>query len=318
MKILILTLVVLAITAASAKPSRDASWAIHKQRHGKVYDAAKDKIRRANWEKKHDMIDQHNAEFAKGLHTYEVGDNELTDLSEEEYKAMRGTTQGPAIKNGDVTTLTVSDRTTSSPVNWTTSPCMPAIKNQGQCGSCWAHSANTPIEFQTCKLNGKNISVSLSEQQLVDCSSAYGNGGCNGGFYSYAWDYVAKAVGSEYFSVYPYTATTGTCQFNSSKVAFPARKLASYSFIGSGKGVAADETAMATAVATYGPISVAIDAGTSAFQVYKSGVFNDPLCSKTTYNHAVSLLVMVPIRRRVITGSSVTLGEHPGVNTDTC
>ena len=110
------------------------------------------------------------------------------------------------------------------------SACMPAVKDQKECGSCWAHSANTPLEYQKCVKNAKNTALSFrfqvlflhflmgesywvagislySEQQLVDCASAYGNHGCNGGFYTYAWDYVKKAIGSQSYSSYPYTAT---------------------------------------------------------------------------------------------------------------
>ena len=61
------------------------------------------------------------------------------------------------------------------------------IKNQGQCGSCWAFSATGVLESAS-KMNGQT--VSLSEQQLVDCSGKYGNQGCNGGWPSSALKYV--------------------------------------------------------------------------------------------------------------------------------
>jgi len=121
--------------------------------------------------------------------------------------------------------------------------------------------------------------ISLSEQQLVDCSGSYGNEGCNGGLMDDAFQYIIAVGGLETENRYPYTAADGTCHSN--KAYFRA-DISGYHDVTSGS-----EAALQVAVAQVGPISVAIDAGLSSFQFYTGGVYYDAACSSTQLDHGV-------------------------------
>jgi len=140
------------------------------------------------------------------------------------------------------------------------------VKNQGQCGSCWAFSTTGSIEARTAIKNGQTDSAitSLSEQQLVDCSGSYGNDGCNGGLMDNAFKYVEASGGLCSESEYAYTGRNGQCKSSSCGTAYDA--ISSYS------DVTADSMASLEAAVAEGPVSIAIEADQSAFQFYSSGV----------------------------------------------
>jgi len=120
--------------------------------------------------------------------------------------------------------------------------------------------------------------VSLSEQNLMDCSTAQGNQGCNGGLMTQAMQYIISNKGIDTESSYPYTAEDGTCSFNAANV---GATLSSFTNVNSG-----DEGDLQAKV-YQGPTSVAIDASQSSFQFYSSGVYSDPSCSSTALDHGV-------------------------------
>jgi len=160
-------------------------------------------------------------------------------------------------------------------VDWRTSNAVTPIKDQGQCGSCWAFSTTGSVEGALVLQGGKAL-TSLSEQQLVDCSQAEGNQGCNGGLMDYGFQYIIDNKGICTEAAYPYTAKDGTCKKTCEKVA----TITGFKDIPQG-----DENSLYNAVGTIGPVSVAIEADQTGFQFYSGGVF-DGTCG-TALDHGV-------------------------------
>jgi len=164
-------------------------------------------------------------------------------------------------------------------MDWRKQGAVTPIKNQQQCGSCWSFSTTGSTEG--CHQIKTKSLVSLSEQNLVDCSDSEGNQGCDGGLMTQAMDYIIKNKGLDTEKSYPYTAQDGTCKFNKNNV---GATLASYSNVQSGS-----ETSLQTAGVS-GPVSVAIDASHSSFQFYSSGVYYEPDCSSQDLDHGVLMV----------------------------
>ncbi|KAI1886033.1 hypothetical protein AGOR_G00209870 [Albula goreensis] len=146
----------------------------------------------------------------------------------------------------------------------------------GHCGSCWAFSAAGALEGQLMKTKGRL--VSLSPQNLVDCSYDYGNEGCHGGFMTQAFQYVIETGGIDSDFSYPYTGMEGQCNYDAT---ISVANCSSYRFLPEG-----DEEALKRALAMVGPISVAIDASQPQFHFYRSGVYHDAACTQKV-NHGV-------------------------------
>jgi KDEL-tailed cysteine endopeptidase len=147
-------------------------------------------------------------------------------------------------------------------VDWTEHGAVTPVKDQGQCGSCWAFSSTGSLEGAWFLKNGSLYNV--SEQQLVDCSTAQGNQGCNGGLMDDAFQYVIDAKGLTTDSAYPYTATgPNKCVAKGKPVVVTA--------VGFKDVVPNSETALLSAIAQQ-PVSVAVEADQDSFQFYSSGV----------------------------------------------
>ena len=153
-------------------------------------------------------------------------------------------------------------------VDWCSQGKCSRVKNQGQCGSCWAFSATGVMESWSLI---KGQSVDLSEQQLVDCSRPQGNQGCNGGWPYNALKYVvANGITSQ--SSYSYVARDQSC------------KTQGGSFKISGYNSYSQCTGLASQI-NNSPVSVTVDA--SNWSAYRSGVFSN---CRTSINHAVLLI----------------------------
>jgi len=217
--------------------------------------------------------------------SFSVGINQFADLTNQEfnqlYKGYNSSRKIAARKTPAVPSPKVTCPSgTQGTCDWTAAGVVTGIKNQGQCGSCWSFSTTGSLEGQYALLG--HPLTGLSEQQLVDCSTSYGNDGCNGGLMDNAFQYV-EAYGLESEAFYPYTATgPNTCVYNAADLVLAVHEESGYTDVPSGS-----ETALTNDVTSKGPVSVAIDASHSSFQFYTSGVYYEPACSSTQLDHGV-------------------------------
>jgi len=207
-------------------------------------------------------VQAHNELFAAGQKTFSMGINQFADMLPAEWKALYASGYRAREKrstNVNLELLHTPKEALPTDVDWTTKGAVTPVKNQGQCGSCWAFSTTGSTEGSVFLKTG--TLTSLSEQQLVDCAGPEGNQGCNGGLMDYGFQYIIdnKGIGSE--ASYPYTAKDGKC-----------KKVASVSTITSFTDVPTNsETALMTAIVQQ-PISVAVEADQDSFQLYAGGV----------------------------------------------
>ncbi|KAN0026241.1 hypothetical protein ACTFIV_007225 [Dictyostelium citrinum] len=217
-----------------------------------------------------DYVNQWNS---KGSQTV-LGLNNFADITNEEY---RNTYLGTKF---DASSLVIEQDTENgfqaATVDWRNKGAVTPIKNQGQCGGCWSFSTTGSTEGAQFQANGNKNLVSLSEQNLIDCSTA--NSGCNGGLMTDAFEYIISNGGIDTEESYPYEAKDGKCKYNSKN---SAAKLKSYKNVKTGS-----ESSLATAV-NVNPVSVAIDASQQSFQLYTSGIYYEPDCSSTSLDHGV-------------------------------
>eukprot|EP00727_Mastigamoeba_balamuthi_P014086 m51a1_g930 putative cysteine peptidase precursor (312) ;mRNA; r:211903-212838 len=264
MKAIIAVLVLAAVASAS---SVDAfrSWA---KAHGKVYTASEAKYRLHVFEENQAVVNRLNMEN----HGARFGLNKFSDLTNAEFKALYTTRlQGRIPADFAVVADSNDDSLDMRP--W-----LPAVKDQAQCGSCWAFSAIANAEGAWYRKNQEV--VSLSEQQLVSCDKT--DSGCNGGLMTNADTYILQnGLATE--AAYPYVSGSGSvpsCKSFTAKYQFSTSK-----DLGE---VKSDETVISY-LKQYGPLSVAIEADTSVFQNYNTGILDSTKCG-TNLDHGVALV----------------------------
>jgi len=263
------------------------SFAAWQLAHGKQYATAADEAAaRAAFDLNTDLVRSAHLQSAAGVH-YHL--NEYADLSPAAFNVRNGLI--PSQRPQPTRTHVLSGKSTPTAVDWRKHGLVADVKNQGSCGSCWAFSTVVSIEGQHAKQTGKL--TPLSEQNLVDCvkniklpnDTSTCCMGCKGGLMDDAFDYVLTkqhgAIDTE--SAYPYTGRSGTCHYQSAK---SGATLGGWTDIEAG-----DEDALLDAVATVGPVSIAVDASIG-WQLYFGGIMHPTLCSSNPkkMDHGVAIV----------------------------
>lgn len=218
------------------------------------------------------FIDDHNV---KNL-SYRLGLTRFADLTNDEYRSMylgakmekkgtRRTSQRYEARVGD---------SLPESIDWRKKGAVAEVKDQGGCGSCWAFSTIGAVEGINQIVTGDLIT--LSEQELVDCDTSY-NEGCNGGLMDYAFEFIIKNGGIDTDKDYPYKGVDGRCD--------QIRKNAKVVTIDSYEDVPINSEESLKKAVSNQPVSIAIEAGGRAFQLYDSGIF-DGTCG-TQLDHGV-------------------------------
>jgi len=256
----------------------------------------------ASWMNKYDKSYDSEAEFEHAFHNFMAsiervkannkrtgkhyyGLTKFSDLSPAEFKRtyLRADHTSTAARDRVERTAhrvapKLSTKDLPPTLDWRTNDAaVTPVKDQGQCGSCWAFSATENIESMSGMKTGKP--VILSPEQIVDCDQGRGDQGCGGGDTPTAFEYVTAAGGIELDSVYPYSAgggQAGSCQFDKSQVVV---QIANFTWAikpCANQCDNQDPEAVRAQLDKVGPLAICVYAQT--WQDYQGGIFDDSTC----------------------------------------
>uniref|UniRef100_A0A336KUW1 CSON015387 protein n=1 Tax=Culicoides sonorensis TaxID=179676 RepID=A0A336KUW1_CULSO len=265
-------------TRLSINLDLEGEWSTYKRVFNKFYLLRNiETRRRVNFMMNFMAVEEHNRLYASGLVTYRISINPFSDMSRQEFVSWYCGTKPEDDDEARVKRQTVSS-VTSVPNQWDIRVNGPGqltpVKDQLQCGSCWAFSVTSAIENVISFKTGQTP-VHLAEQQKVDC--VYSRDGCQGGWFTTAYDYV-KNVGLTTNVNYPYKGVYGRCR---------AANFAGKTKILGFTRLADDVTTIKNRIMTKGACAVCVDA--SYWHLYQSGVYSDSRVSNGC-NHGVVLV----------------------------
>jgi cathepsin L len=258
-------------SAALIRDHEERSFVAHMREHGLAYTGDEYHFRFGIYLSQAQWVREFNA--ADNGFTVEL--NKFATYTPAESAVLRGYRQSERIPGHEIE-LKNTVGAPPTDYDWKAKGVVQAIKDQGQCGSCWSFGSIGAQESAWAIKYSKL--TSLSEQNLVDCvTSCYG---CSGGNVDLAYYYVIQKQKGNFNSEanYPYVARNSACRYNA------ADALTQISDWGT---VSRTESALQQVVYQYGPVAIAIDASKNSFQLYKSGIYNEKSCSSTKLDHAV-------------------------------
>ncbi|XP_028044297.1 cathepsin L1-like [Bombyx mandarina] len=261
-------------------------WHEYKAIHNKLYSSTHHEMAALiKWRQNLRRVARHNREYLAGIQSYSLHLNHFGDMHVTEYfgKVLKLIKAFPLFDPAEDHHKTAyrHNRRCKVPkrIDWRDQGFKPRREEQWQCGACYAFAVTHALQAQLYKRHGEWNE--LSPQQIVDCSIKDGNMGCDGGSLRGALRYAARE-GLVMESHYPYVGKKGYCRYDSNLVRARPRRWAT---LPSG-----DEEAMEKALATVGPLAVAVNAAPFTFQLYRSGVYDDPFCVSWHLNHAMLLI----------------------------
>jgi cysteine peptidase B len=265
------------VVLGTATPDYQMMFKNFKQTHGRSYESAAEEAKRFN------VFVENMKKAAKLMKVNPLaafGANEFADVTAAEFKIRHSAEKHFAARvagRKDVVTPTAEEvkAAAGQKIDWRTKGAVTAVKNQGQCGSCWSFSSTGSIEGQWF-LAGNTL-TSVSEQELVSCDTV--DDGCNGGLMDNAWGWLLSAKGGKIATEasYPYVSGGGNvpaCDMTGKTIG---------STIDGHLNVATNEDAMGAWVYANGPMSVAVDA--TSWQTYTGGIMTN--CVSSQIDHGV-------------------------------
>ncbi|XP_074276086.1 cysteine proteinase COT44-like [Silene latifolia] len=269
----------LSVNADMFNPPTSYDPAVMEKRYQKWIEANKKKYNGVKeWEERFGIY-QSNVQLIDYVNSrnlsYKLTDNRFADMTNEEFKSkFLGRLIGMPSDNQEQINTTYHDLPDA--VDWREMGAVAPVLDQGLCGSCWAFAAVAAVEgFH--KIKTGNL-VPMSVQELVDCDRD-SNNGCSGGFMEPAYKYITRNTGLATEKDYPYKGRDGRCD---NAVKRQTVKITGY------KTVPKDDEQTLQAIVALQPVSVAMDAGSFEFQLYKEGIFNGR-CG-TNLNHGVTIV----------------------------
>ena len=260
-------------TCILVQPHEERSFVAWMRSTNQLFTGDEYNVRLGIWLTNLRAVESHNA----GPSTFKLQMNKFAALTPAEYRSLLGLRKTVAIPTGTRRT----SMSNAQSLDWREKGAVTGVKDQGSCGSCWAFSVIQAQESQWAKVKGEL--PSLSEQNLVDCCTECS--GCSGGDEWCSYQYVIDNQDGLWNTEddYPYTAIDGSCKFQKDKGVCQVKGWYRPT-------TTQNEDELAEKLVSDGVVSVAIDASPWSFQLYTSGIYDEPSCMPEALDHAVGLV----------------------------